>query len=125
MASKQCIKKNANTDGSEKGSKDRSQYQCQNLVPVWNRFIKYSVSLISKAFHVQVDAIAWWIDFDATTYVCKDRCWFKTYEPVKDRSVLYIGDNHFAHVHGKGSVVLEFSSGKSITLFNVLYVPKL
>ncbi|GJU00438.1 hypothetical protein Tco_1110776 [Tanacetum coccineum] len=28
-------------------------------------------------------------------------------------------------VHGKGSVVLEFSSGKSITLFNVLYVPKL
>ncbi|GJW48041.1 zinc finger, CCHC-type containing protein [Tanacetum coccineum] len=37
----------------------------------------------------------------------------------------YMGDDHFAPVHGKGSVVLEFSSGKSITLFNVLYVPKL
>ncbi|GKD13427.1 zinc finger, CCHC-type containing protein [Tanacetum coccineum] len=36
-----------------------------------------------------------------------------------------MGDVHFTHVHGKGSVVLEFSSGKSITLFNVLYVPKL
>ncbi|GJT77865.1 zinc finger, CCHC-type containing protein [Tanacetum coccineum] len=36
-----------------------------------------------------------------------------------------MGDDHFAPVHGKGSVVLEFSSGKSITLFNVLYVPKL
>nr|GEW55719.1 hypothetical protein [Tanacetum cinerariifolium] len=34
-------------------------------------------------------------------------------------------DDHFAHVHEKGSVVLEFSSGKSVTLFNVLYVPKL
>ncbi|GJS39652.1 zinc finger, CCHC-type containing protein [Tanacetum coccineum] len=55
----------------------------------------------------------------------QDRCWFKTYEPVEDGSVLYMGDDHFAPVHGKGSVVLEFSSGKSITLFNVLYVSKL
>ncbi|GKB60726.1 zinc finger, CCHC-type containing protein [Tanacetum coccineum] len=51
-----------------------------------------------------VDAIAWWIDSGATTHVCKDRCWFKTYEPVEDGSVLYMGDDHFAHVHRKGSV---------------------
>ncbi|GJU31771.1 zinc finger, CCHC-type containing protein [Tanacetum coccineum] len=55
----------------------------------------------------------------------QDHCWFKTYEPVEDGYVLYMGDDHFAPVHGKGSVVLEFSSRKSITLFNVLYVPKL
>ncbi|GKC14086.1 hypothetical protein Tco_1010868 [Tanacetum coccineum] len=74
---------------------------------------------------VVVDAIAWWIDSGATNHVCKDRCWFKIYEPVEDGSVLYMGDDHFALVHEKGSVVLEFSSGTSITLFNVLYVPKL
>ncbi|GJS43886.1 zinc finger, CCHC-type containing protein [Tanacetum coccineum] len=96
-------KKNANAGGSRKGSKDHSQDQGQNLV----------------------DAIAWWIDSGAITHVCKDRCWFKTYKLVEDGSVLYMGDDHFAPVHGKGSVVLEFSSGKSITLFNVLYVPKL
>ncbi|GJY47962.1 zinc finger, CCHC-type containing protein [Tanacetum coccineum] len=79
----------------------------------------------NATFYVHVDAIAWWIDSGATTHVCKDRCWFKKYEPVEDGSVLYMGDDHFAPVHGKGSVVLEFSSGKSITLFNVLYVPKL
>ncbi|GJW27908.1 zinc finger, CCHC-type containing protein [Tanacetum coccineum] len=118
-------KNNANADGSGKGSKDQSQDQGQNLVPVWNKFIKYSVSLISEAFYVQVDAIAWWIDSGATTHVCKDRCWFKTYEPVEDGSVLYMGDEHIAPVHGKGSVALEFKSGKTITLFNVLYVPKL
>ncbi|GKA69593.1 zinc finger, CCHC-type containing protein [Tanacetum coccineum] len=73
----------------------------------------------------KVDAIAWWIDSGATTHVCKDRCWFKTFEPVEDGSVLYMGDEHFAPVHGKGSVALEFSSGKIVTLFNVLYVPKL
>ncbi|GJW55245.1 reverse transcriptase domain-containing protein [Tanacetum coccineum] len=71
------------------------------------------------------DAIAWWIDSDATTHVCKDRCWFKTYEPVVDGSVLYMGDDHFAPVHGKRNMVLEFISEKSITLFNVSYVPKL
>ncbi|GKF44553.1 hypothetical protein Tco_0131105, partial [Tanacetum coccineum] len=73
----------------------------------------------------KVDAIAWSIDYGATTHVCKDRCWFKTYELVEDKSVLYMGDDHFVPIHGKGSVVLEFSYEKSITLFNVLYVPKL
>nr|GEZ55473.1 hypothetical protein [Tanacetum cinerariifolium] len=72
-----------------------------------------------------VDAIAWWIDSGATTHVCNDHCWFKTYEPVEEGYVLYMGDDHFAPIHGKGSVALEFSSGKTITLFNVLYVPKL
>nr|GEX22474.1 zinc finger, CCHC-type [Tanacetum cinerariifolium] len=92
-------KQNKDADGSRKGSKDQSQDQ--------------------------VDAIAWWIDSGATTHVCKDRCWFKTYEPVKDGYVLYMGDDHFAHVQSKGSMELEFSYGKTITLFNVLYVPKL
>nr|GEW29954.1 zinc finger, CCHC-type [Tanacetum cinerariifolium] len=73
----------------------------------------------------KVDAIAWWIDSGATTRVCKDRCWFKTYEPVEDESFLYMGDDHFVPVHEKGSVVLEISYGKSITLFNVLCEPKL
>ncbi|GJZ30148.1 zinc finger, CCHC-type containing protein [Tanacetum coccineum] len=91
-------KKNVNVGGSGKGSKDHSQDQCQNLVPVWNRFIKYSVSLISEAFYVQVNAIAWWIDSGATTHVCKYRCWFKTYELVEDGFVLYMGDDHFAPV---------------------------
>nr|GEW18909.1 zinc finger, CCHC-type [Tanacetum cinerariifolium] len=76
----------------------------------------------SKGIAEVVDALAWWIDSGATTHVCKDHCWLKTYEPVKDRFVLYMGDDHFAPVHGKGSVTLEFSSGKTITLFNVLYI---
>ncbi|GJX63788.1 zinc finger, CCHC-type containing protein [Tanacetum coccineum] len=114
-------KKNANAGGSGKGSKYHSQDQCQNLMHVWNNFVKYSVSLISKAYYVQVDAIAWWIDSGATTHVRKDRCWFKTYEPVEHKFVLYMGDAHFAPVYGKGSVRLEFSSRKTVTLFNVLY----
>nr|GEX08566.1 zinc finger, CCHC-type [Tanacetum cinerariifolium] len=81
-------KNNANAGGSGKGSKDQSQDQGQNLVPIWNRFIKYSVSLISEAFYVQVDAIAWWIDSGATTHVCKDRYrGGEYYDPVFFQSV--------------------------------------
>nr|GEW28669.1 hypothetical protein [Tanacetum cinerariifolium] len=64
-------KNNASASGSEKGSKDQSKDQGQNLVHVWNRPIKYFVSLISKAFYVQVDAIVWWIDFGAITQFVK------------------------------------------------------
>ncbi|GJU29442.1 hypothetical protein Tco_1173031 [Tanacetum coccineum] len=107
----EVVKNNANTGGSGKGCKDQSQDQGQNLVPVWNSFVKYYVSLISEAFYVQVDAIMWWIDSSVTTHVCINRCWFKTFEPVEDGSVLYMGDEHFAPVHGKGSVALEFRFG--------------
>nr|GFA45711.1 zinc finger, CCHC-type [Tanacetum cinerariifolium] len=41
-----------------------------------------------EAFYAHVDATAWWIDFGATTHVCKDRCLFKNFEPVEDGSVL-------------------------------------
>ncbi|GKD40493.1 zinc finger, CCHC-type containing protein [Tanacetum coccineum] len=93
------------------------------VVLVSTRNQNWNVGSVTRL--VTSKGIAVVIDFGATTHVCKDRCWFKTYEPVEDGSVLYMGDDHFAPVHGKGSVVLEFSSGKSITLFNVLYVPKL
>nr|GEV96738.1 zinc finger, CCHC-type [Tanacetum cinerariifolium] len=51
----------------------------------------------------KVDAISWWIDSSAITHICKYRCWFKIYEPVEDRSLLYMGDDHFGPVHGRGS----------------------
>nr|GEX39015.1 zinc finger, CCHC-type [Tanacetum cinerariifolium] len=73
----------------------------------------------------KVYAIACWIDSGATTHVCKDHCWFNTFKPLEDGYVLNIGDEHFAPVHGEGSVALEFSFEKTVTLFNVLYVPKL
>ncbi|GJT89263.1 zinc finger, CCHC-type containing protein [Tanacetum coccineum] len=77
-------KKNANAGGSGKGSKDRSQDQGQNLVPVWNRFIKYSVSLISEAFYVQVDAIAWWIDSGLQLNVVKIVAGLRQSDPVEE-----------------------------------------
>nr|GEY42111.1 zinc finger, CCHC-type [Tanacetum cinerariifolium] len=58
------------------------------------------------------DDIAWLVDSGATMHVCKDRCWFKTYESLNDRSILHMGNESIALVHGCGCVDLSFSSGK-------------
>nr|GEV93595.1 zinc finger, CCHC-type [Tanacetum cinerariifolium] len=107
------------------------------LTPFWKDFKhnlkhgKDDLSLVQLGSHLRIEESLRAQESDkgrdsgATTHVCKDRCWFKTFEPVEDGSVLYMGNEHVPLVHGKGSVALEFSSGKTVILFNVLYMPKL
>lgn len=95
-----------------------------------NLFLKnllfiYHVTLIPESFYVQDDDHALWIDSVATIHVCKDRSWFKDYEAVDDRSVLYIGYHNKSPVVGCGCVSLCFSFGKSLILRNVNHVPKI
>ncbi|GJX02653.1 zinc finger, CCHC-type containing protein [Tanacetum coccineum] len=61
----------------------------------------------------------------ATVHVCKDRCWFKTYELLNDGSILHMGNKSTTLVHGRGCVDLMFSYGKIVLLFNVLHVPNI
>ncbi|GKB20874.1 zinc finger, CCHC-type containing protein [Tanacetum coccineum] len=65
------------------------------------------------------------VDSGATIHVCKDRCWFKTYESLNDGSILHMGNKSTALVHGRGCVDLRFSSGKVVSLLNVLHVPNI
>ncbi|GKB62216.1 zinc finger, CCHC-type containing protein, partial [Tanacetum coccineum] len=66
------------------------------------------------------DDVAWWVDSRATVHVCKDRCWFKTYESLNDGSILYIGNESTAMVLGHGCVDLRFNSGKIVSLLNIV-----
>ena len=74
----------------------------------------YYVTYISEIYFVQDDDVAWWVDSGATIHVCKDRSWFKTYESMNDGSILHMGNESTALVHGKGCVDLKFSSGKIV-----------
>ncbi|GJS44425.1 zinc finger, CCHC-type containing protein [Tanacetum coccineum] len=38
------------------------------------------------------DDVAWWVESRATVNVCKDRCWFKTYESLNAGSILHMGN---------------------------------
>ncbi|GJZ01526.1 zinc finger, CCHC-type containing protein [Tanacetum coccineum] len=53
----------------------------------------------------------------ATVHVCKDRCWFKTYESLNDGSILHMGNESSALVHGRGCVYLSNQMFK----FNVVH----
>ncbi|GJR45852.1 zinc finger, CCHC-type containing protein [Tanacetum coccineum] len=44
----------------------------------------------------------------ATIHVCKDRCWFKTYESLNDGSILHMVNESIALVHGRSCVDLRF-----------------
>ncbi|GJU66738.1 zinc finger, CCHC-type containing protein [Tanacetum coccineum] len=50
-----------------------------------------------------------WVDSGAIVHVCKDRCWFMTYESLKDGSILHMGNELIALVHGQGCVDLRLN----------------
>ena len=79
--------------------------------------------MISEAFYVQDDNVAWWVDSGATSHVCKDLYWFKDFQPINDGSVVKMGNVATEPIKGIGSVLLTFTSGKCLCLNNVLYVP--
>ncbi|GKA38548.1 zinc finger, CCHC-type containing protein [Tanacetum coccineum] len=64
----------------------------------------------------------WWYDSSATAHVCNNRDLFKTYKETEDVHEVMMGDNHTSKVIGSGNVEIQFTSGKKLTLMNVLHV---
>ncbi|KAB2595479.1 DNA polymerase zeta catalytic subunit-like [Pyrus ussuriensis x Pyrus communis] len=57
------------------------------------------------------------------THVCADRNLFVTYQSVDGGENLYMGNAIASAVAGKGKVTLKLTSGKELSLTNVLHVP--
>ncbi|GJX02618.1 zinc finger, CCHC-type containing protein [Tanacetum coccineum] len=55
------------------------------------------------------DDVSWWVDSGETVHVCKDRCWFKTYELLNYGSILHMGNESTALVHGRGCVDIRLN----------------
>nr|GEX66499.1 pollen receptor-like kinase 4 [Tanacetum cinerariifolium] len=79
---------NKANESSKKGSGDGSSNPLKGQSMFNKSHQIYYVTYVSKAFFVQDDDVAWWVDSGATVYVCKDRCWFKTNESLNDGSIL-------------------------------------
>ncbi|KAF3661256.1 hypothetical protein FXO38_11794 [Capsicum annuum] len=78
--------------------------------------------MVTKAF-VAEDQVEWWIDTGPTRHISGNRNSFKTYELVGDSKIVYMGNSSSTQVVGKGTVELKFTSGKIVTLMDVLHVP--
>ncbi|GJT38856.1 zinc finger, CCHC-type containing protein [Tanacetum coccineum] len=78
---------------------------------VWNSSVSSTKSTIQKCLQVnlQDDDVAWWVNSGSTVHVCKDRCWFKTYESLNDGSILHMENKSTTLVHGRGCVDLRLN----------------
>ena len=95
------------------GSNDPEKQQGQIVVNNFNSNTNSNyVSLISDAFYVQDDDVAWWFDSGATSHVCKDRRWFKEFRPIDDGSIVKMGNVATEPILGLGCVNLVFTSEK-------------
>ncbi|XXG68848.1 hypothetical protein AAC387_Pa06g1848 [Persea americana] len=64
----------------------------------------------------------WWVDTRATRHVCSNKEMFSTYH-ASNGEQLFMGNSATSKVEGQGQVVLKMTSGKELTLNNVLHVP--
>ncbi|GKA92339.1 zinc finger, CCHC-type containing protein [Tanacetum coccineum] len=90
---------NGSVDGSTNSLKGQNMFN--------KSFQFYYVTYVSEAYFMQDDDVAWWVDSGAIVHVCKDRCWFKTYESLNDGSILHMENESTALVHGRGCVDLS------------------
>ncbi|KAJ0492733.1 putative RNA-directed DNA polymerase [Helianthus annuus] len=67
----------------------------------------------------------WWVDTGATRHVCFDKSLFNTFKEVTNGEKVFMRNSATAEIKGEGNVVLKMTSGKELTLSNVLYVPEI
>ncbi|KAK9125656.1 hypothetical protein Scep_014502 [Stephania cephalantha] len=83
----------------------------------------FDLTVVVSETNMVYDAKGWWIDTGATRHICSDKTLFFEFHPADSEEKLYMGNSSSSIVEGKGTVKMKFTSGKVITLLDVLYVP--
>ena len=66
----------------------------------------------------------WWMDTGANVHVCADISLFSSYQAGNTGALLMGNDSH-ARVLGVDTVILKFTSGKTVLMKNVQHVPSI
>ena len=83
---------------------------------------KIIVAVVSEVNPVN-NLSKWVLDTRATRHICTNRNIFAEYEEVNDGETVFLGDARTTKVVGKGKVILNLTSRKSLALNDVLHVP--
>ncbi|KAF5946834.1 hypothetical protein HYC85_017062 [Camellia sinensis] len=65
----------------------------------------------------------WWVDTGATRHIYADKKMFTSYSTVDNGKQLFMDNSSTSKVDRQGKIVLKMTSGKELTLNNVLHVP--
>jgi hypothetical protein len=80
-------------------------------------------AIVSEA-HMATKVKGWVIDSAYTRHICENKEDLSSYTLIKKNTELVIvGDNRFVHVVDKEKALLKLTSGKTLSLSDVLYVP--
>ncbi|GKF13210.1 hypothetical protein Tco_0054672, partial [Tanacetum coccineum] len=119
------------------GKPGHKAYQCKKLKDqqtINQRHVTPQANLVENdeiiaAVLVETNMVedkgAWIMDSGASRHLCNNRGLFHDFEEVKDGERVFMGNSQTSGVLGKGKVRLKFTSGKTLALNNVLYVPSL
>ncbi|KAL0342877.1 UNVERIFIED_CONTAM: hypothetical protein Sangu_1175100 [Sesamum angustifolium] len=69
--------------------------------------------------------VAWIVDTGASNHFCANKEFFHEFHEASDGECVFMGNSATAGVMGKGKVLLKLTSGETLALLDVLYVPSL
>ncbi|KAF3641596.1 hypothetical protein FXO38_21557 [Capsicum annuum] len=67
----------------------------------------------------------WWMDYGATRHVCANKELFSSFASAQVEEMIYMANSATTKIEGTGKLCLKMTSGKVLTVNNVLYVPEL
>ena len=83
------------------------------------------LAVVSEVNFIGSNTKEWWVDTGATRHVCSDKKMFSSYQTIDNGEQLFMGNSFSSKVEGQGKVVLKMTSGKELTLNDVLHVPEI
>nr|KAJ0213035.1 hypothetical protein LSAT_V11C400203360 [Lactuca sativa] len=111
--------------GGGSGFHDQSATKVQLTIELVSSVPNVILLTPEVSFVQGVDTNSWWLDTCSTHHVCNDERWFTKLNIVNKGFVLHMANEGSKPILGTGVVSITFTSGKTISLFDVLYVPKI
>ena len=83
------------------------------------------LTVVSEVNFIGSNTKEWWVDTGATCHVCSDKKVFSSYHSIDNGEQFFMGNSSSSKVECQGKVVLKMTSGKELTLNDVLHVPEI
>ncbi|KAK4382271.1 Retrovirus-related Pol polyprotein from transposon TNT 1-94 [Sesamum angolense] len=73
--------------------------------------------------NLRENKINWILDTGASKHFCSNKELFQDFQEARDGECVFMGNSTTTGVLGKGNIFLKLTSGKTLALIDVLYVP--